>query len=613
MRGVAARNFVTRMPLPDPAAPYISIVVAAPSRSSHAQAQAFTESWNRRAAAFGLSSELIVAPPGRSEYAARNAAIRQARGEFILNTSIDLEFSDELMQFLAARRLRKGVLYRIDLREGNWLHAREGSFRLTAGTLSAESLDRSSRSIPAGSCARGPIPPCQGLRENQEDDIIRQPGIHFGEGWFPPERDAVTGEIFRWIGNDAEMILHPPAVACAIALDLEPGPGVGPLPQVLQVFDRTGRQVAAWSISGRASLQLWVPSPTREGPLTFRLSAADGGRPLLDDLRILNFRFFRCDWVPFAIPVPSRQSLLSLRSALTGLARSGGFGSLARAVRLLRSRGGDIFGPGIEYWGDGWHRLEESGTERFRWVSTGAELVVRTSGRPLDLCLLVEPGPSLRGRPFELQVHTAGGKSIGCAKVGGLTLLRIPLPLESRVAALFLSPDQQGEALPGDLRVLNFRVLACACVPSERQPPSAEIPTPDGWTAVTVSRRPAGIDWAARNQRHRLELAEIGKPAFLHSNACEFILMDRDLWLDLRGLPEADYAPEQLSILFCYAAHFAGAVEELLREPMRLQRAGDPERTAPAPDADLIWLITQMRRLHSPAILNAPAVAAGEE
>ncbi len=600
------------MPSPDPV-PYISIVVAAPSGVRPEQIQAFIESWNRRAATHGLSSELIVASSGRSEYAARNAAIRQARGEFILNTAIDLEFSDELMQFLAARRLRKGTLYRIDLREGNWLHAREGSFRLTAGSLSGESLDRTSKSIRAGSCAGGAMPPCQGLRENQEDDIIRQPGIHLGEGWFPPERDAVTGEIFRWIGNHAEVILHRPAEGCAIALDVEPGPGVGPLAQVLQVFDRTGLQVAGWSISGRASLQLWLPSPTSEGPLTFRLSAADGGRPLLDDLRILNFRFFRCDWVRFAIPVPGPQSLLSLRPALTRLARSGGFASLARAVRLLRSRGGDIFGPGIEYWGDGWHRLEESGTERFRWVSTNAELVVRTSGRSHDLCLLVEPGPSLRGRPFELQVHIAGGKTIGRASVGGLTLLRIPLPPESHVAALFLSPDQQGEALPGDLRVLNFRVLACACVPSELQRPPAEVPPPAGWTAVTVNRRPAGIDWAARNQRHHLELTEIGKPAFLHGNACEFILMDRDLWLNLRGLPEADYLPEHLNVLFCYAAHFAGAVEELLREPLRLQRAGASERTAAALDADLIWLITQMRRLHAPAILNAPPVAAGGE
>ncbi len=45
---------------------------------------------------------------------AKNVGIRRARGEFILATNIDILFSDELMQFLGARKLQKGYSYRAD-------------------------------------------------------------------------------------------------------------------------------------------------------------------------------------------------------------------------------------------------------------------------------------------------------------------------------------------------------------------------------------------------------------------------------------------------------------------------------------------------------------------
>jgi hypothetical protein len=542
------------MPAPDPAVPYISIVVAAPLQTY----------FEKR---FDGIAEVIVAESEK----ARNDAIRRARGEFILSTSADLEFSDELIEFLAARRLEKGRLYRIDLREGNLLHAREGSFTVTS----------------------------DGLRENAVEDIAaRDSGIHFGDGWFPAESDPETGEVFRWIGNAAEVIVQAPADGGALRIEVEPGPGVGPLPQELQVVAASGANLAAWTIAGRASLQLWVP-PGRQA---FRLSVPEGGRPLLDDLRILNFRFFRCDWLRFVPETPRHRGLMELRPTLTRLARSGGLGSLPGAIHLLRAVGNDVFGAGIQYWGTGWHRFEEAGTERFRWVATDAELVVRVAGGAQDLCLLVEPGPSLNGQPFHLLVRLKDGTTIGKVKVSGLSVVRVPIPLAAgSVAALLLSPDRQGEALPGDSRVLNFRVLACACELAERP---VALETPQGWAAVTVGQKPVAARWEVRLEAEQRELAEIGRPAFLHVNACEFVLMDRGLWHDLRGLPETDYPPEYTNLLFCYAAHFAGATEEVLREPLRVRRTNSSRSPQPGTDEDLVWLITQMRRLHTPAILT---------
>ena len=45
---------------------------------------------------------------------AKNAGIRRAKGEFILATNVDILLSDELMRFLAARRLQPGRMYRTD-------------------------------------------------------------------------------------------------------------------------------------------------------------------------------------------------------------------------------------------------------------------------------------------------------------------------------------------------------------------------------------------------------------------------------------------------------------------------------------------------------------------
>ncbi len=45
---------------------------------------------------------------------AKNAGIRRARGRFVLATNIDIIFSDELVGFLAERKLEPRRMYRID-------------------------------------------------------------------------------------------------------------------------------------------------------------------------------------------------------------------------------------------------------------------------------------------------------------------------------------------------------------------------------------------------------------------------------------------------------------------------------------------------------------------
>ena len=45
---------------------------------------------------------------------AKNVGIRRARGSFVMVTNVDIVFSDALMRYIAARRLKKGRMYRVD-------------------------------------------------------------------------------------------------------------------------------------------------------------------------------------------------------------------------------------------------------------------------------------------------------------------------------------------------------------------------------------------------------------------------------------------------------------------------------------------------------------------
>ena len=65
----------------------------------------------------------------------------------------------------------------------------------------------------------------------------------------------------------------------------------------------------------------------------------------------------------------------------------------------------------------------------------------------------------------------------------------------------------------------------------------------------------------------------------LHTHACgDFTLMASEHWLAVRGYPEFPVRAFKLDGLLCYAAHFAGARETILRDPMRIYHLEHPAR-----------------------------------
>lgn len=107
----------------------------------------------------------------------------------------------------------------------------------------------------------------------------------------------------------------------------------------------------------------------------------------------------------------------------------------------------------------------------------------------------------------------------------------------------------------------------------------------------------------------------------LHTNACgDFTLLSAEYWMKVAGNPEFPVRAMKLDGLLCYAAHYAGAREMVLKNPLRIYHLEHPARS----DGALVALsgrssenlnlqisltqyqafIGQMRKQHRPIFFN---------
>jgi len=129
------------------------------------------------------------------------------------------------------------------------------------------------------------------VQESGARDIIASPGIELGKGWGVIE--SLRNETFRWVENDAQIIIESPKQGAAtISVLVEPGPGVGQS-FVLKVLDSTGDLVGAQFLQGRITAHFTVPLKT--GRNEFQLHVDTGGKRIPSDPRILNFRVFKIE------------------------------------------------------------------------------------------------------------------------------------------------------------------------------------------------------------------------------------------------------------------------------------------------------------------------------
>ena len=669
------------------AQPYISVIATA-RNDNHGgnllgRIQVFVDAWINQAKRHNLASELILVewnPPAdkpklaealrwpkdtgpceiriievpsevhvRYQHAAalplyqmiaKNVGIRRARGEFLLITNIDVVFSSELVDFLAKRQLENRRLYRLDRTDVDRDVPVDGTLDDQLAYCHSHVIRLFTRD------GVFPLTP-EGFRVYEQHDIVAtDSGIWFGSGWF--EVELYTDEHFRWMRDEAELHLRVPAGGGTLQLEFEAGPGVGAAPHVLEALDGDSRKVAEWSVTGRAVVRLVVP-PAASGLQVVRLRAPDGGRGVPADLRPMNFRFFRIEWVGASAPdgnmLPLGDTIQATRSTLARMVDAGvraGVGSALatpwnvwQSIGLLRKRGADIFDAGGEFQtGPGWYHLEKYGPQRFRWASSNVELQVRLNDGSASLGLLVEPGPAIGFRPFDLVVTAKGGALLKRARIRGLTYVEFAVPAApGEQFTLVLNPENSGTGdavqFEGDARTMNFRVYGCVRGSRKVAAPRASS-TP--WSARVVSLRPPDMDWMDFYKNQQREIAEMGRPAFLHLFACgDFQMMARQHWFDLRGYAELDQYSMHLDSILSYAAHHMGVQETMLMPPLRVFHIEHDVGTGWTPEGDkklterlakksiqtivyndLALMVTQMRRLQTPLIFNLDTWGLGD-
>ncbi len=774
--------------------PYLSVVVTA-RNDDHGgnllgRMQIFVAGWIEQAKRYGIPSELIIVewnpPPDRPrlidvlrwpedlgpcevrfievppelharyahgdalplyQMAAKNVGIRRARGEFVLATNIDILFSDELAEYLAARRLERGRMYRIDRHDAMSdvpvdapveeqlafcathlirINRREGSFNVT----------------PVGE----PV-------LSAGDVATPDSGIVFGRGWFPLE-SHMPPVLFRWAGDLAELHLNrPPSPESELVFDLEPCPSAGDSPLQLEIEAGNEKTVTA-AIECRQRLHVRLDSGNDSGyPALLRLRARGGHTRLNGDPRPLRYRVFHVAWdrpiapattdasaqlpasrtlgasvesvqrgqllatywyglmhlinrlaeggplVHLTVPVsPGLRRLLKFYvewNGLTGILRNAW--PILDSFRAGAPSGNDIFhsGTGLTA-GLGWLPLDTFRGRGFRRISGFAELMVAPTGGQGVLRLTVAPGAPIAGPPGRLRLLDAEGRVLGEAPVGERASVKFEVfGISGRTNVLRLEYDDHA-GIGAELKVFRCDWRPAGVASAGR----VEAPWGRGWVLdqASGSRTSAGsseLIIAARGgplfidletdacttfeirdaggkvlagfalegrevqrldlelqagRTHVLEIAsrapfrayscgatapgpqlpfvqpepELSTCDFLHTNGCgDFTMLAREHWFDLRGYAEMDLFSMNLDSLFCFAAHYGGAREEVLSDPMRIYHIEHGSGSGWTPEgqaklferiaakglsfvdnAEVLAMAAHMRRLGAPMIFN---------
>lgn len=250
--------------------------------------------------------------------------------------------------------------------------------------------------------------------------------VALGKNWGSYE--TFGGTSFRWIANDAEIIVRGDGLA-HVTIACEGGPSLGTVTFPLRVLDATGRQVDHAECAGKdhpVSLLL----PVR-GEAHYVLHVDGGGHAVAHDKRILNFRVFALD--------------------AGGAAANGDVVNAQNGVRL----------------GSGWYPIERDKGQIFRWVDGDDAQFFVTADRDLAarLRILAATGPSAGAAPCPAVVRDGTGKPIFTTSVRGVQALVFAARLHAgeNLFTLHIGPTKNLR-VPRDHRILNLRVFSIAAL-----------------------------------------------------------------------------------------------------------------------------------------------------
>ena len=250
--------------------------------------------------------------------------------------------------------------------------------------------------------------------------------VVLGKNWGPYE--TFGGSSFRWIANDAEIVVRGDGLA-HVTIACEGGPSLGAAAFPLRVLDPAGRQVDHIQCAGKdhpAALLLPVRGETR-----FVLHVDGGGHAVAHETRILDFRVFALD----------------------------GGGAVAGSDVVNAQNGVRL--------GGGWYPIERDKGQTFRWVHGDDAQFFVTANHDLDtrLRILAAPGPSAGTVPCPVVVRDGTGKPVFTTSVRGVQALVFAVRLHAgeNLFTLHVGPTKNLR-VPRDSRMLNLRVFSIAAL-----------------------------------------------------------------------------------------------------------------------------------------------------
>ncbi len=448
---------------------------------------------------------------------AKNVGIRRARAPFILCTNIDILFNDELLSFLASRRLEKGRMYRIDR------HDAMSDVPLSASVVDQLEYCRAHLlRVNGRETTFSPGPPLAAFPgATGESDS----GIRFGEG-FALER-RTTGEVFLSAGSEAVMVLPgPTGERRVLRMLVEAGPNPSREVLTLHVRDESGHSLARLPFRSQERVFIPVPplpsgAPVRELPL--RLSVERAGRHPWGP-RILNCRLFEWGW---ASPEELRREMVDCGQ---------------EAMKPCSVPAHDIYDylQGVALH-DGWGQRDWMEGQLYRRASDGATFSSYTARR-LPGRVVVDLGPEESVSSLEVLVTDDEGRGVVRRRVSGRERIVIPTPSRSKGRRTTFKLGLRG----GSAR---------------------------GTAAEARAAQVYGLRRVGFGQSLRALLRPLARPRidYIHTNGCgDFTLMHREHWFRLRGYPEWEAYSMNIDGFTCYAAHSDGLQELVLGEPKRI-------------------------------------------
>jgi hypothetical protein len=535
---------------------------------------------------------------------AKNVGIRRARGTFVLATNIDIIFSTELIEIIAARQLESGYLYRLDRHDIQSAVPIDGPLESQLDYCASHQLrvHTSLGSYPVEA---------NGAHARLPDDIVDGRSVRLGGGWHVREGGGAI-PFYRWATDCADLFVDASGIGgmAVLELEVESNPYDSHSWVELEATDG-GRMLTATRVAGRTRLELLLGDAAGERRIILRVTDAPPDSRL--QLPAFERRDAMCYRLYAARLRPAAQAGVMFDYALAGWTRANGSATLC----IERGTTGLVIGSDprtssycVQY---GPLSVPEHGTYRFEVtcsVFEGAvEVAVLSGGRSFWVPASVNVFQDGSRRRFEVSVELerhqqfwllvsnasrTGASRFTLHDLRGSIAPQLSMieridrqnaqagPVASQGARGFakaatrlrglhawLAPGRWREWMSG-LADSTARVIAMAVGSHLR---SRIVRGSPEFQSLEQTARTLDQDLRALAPLQDLAgfhgFLHERRPDNLHVNACgDFQLMAREHWHELRGYPEFETFSMNIDGLFSYVADAAGIKERRLAVPI---------------------------------------------